>query len=107
MDDAKIRDDFEKFYLGGNKSTARRNKHGDYLLPSIQDAWGGWRLAYELTWETFMREATKTPSVERNRPGGGFSPEGPVDGSGRPHGTGKDEEMPCKHCMRGDLSPGG
>lgn len=64
MDEAKIREDFEKSYLGGNKHTGRRNEHGDYVLPSIQDAWGGWRAAYELTWTAFMREATKTPNVE-------------------------------------------
>lgn len=61
MEEVKIRDDFELLYLGGNKHTARRNEHGDYVLPSIQDAWCGWKSAYELTWGVFMREATNTP----------------------------------------------
>lgn len=43
MNEAKIREDFEKSYLGGNKHMGRRNEHGDYVLPSIQDAWGGTR----------------------------------------------------------------
>lgn len=53
MNEAKIREDFEKSYLGGNKHMGRRNEHGDYVLPSIQDAWGGWRAAYELTHAEF------------------------------------------------------
>lgn len=60
--EAKIREDFERLYLGGNKHTGRRNEHGDYVLPSIQDAWDGWRAAYELTWAAFKREVTKTPN---------------------------------------------
>ena len=63
MDEAKIRDDFEKSYLGGNKHTGRRNEHGDYVLPSIQDAWAGWRAAYKLTLAAFQREISKTPNV--------------------------------------------
>jgi hypothetical protein len=47
MDEWKIRTDFEKIYLGGNKRTALRNAVGDYVLPSINDAWCGWRAAYE------------------------------------------------------------
>jgi hypothetical protein len=47
MDEAKIREDFEMYHLRGNKHTMRRNEHGDYVLPSIQDAWCGWRSAYE------------------------------------------------------------
>lgn len=42
-----IRDSFERDYLSGNKQTARRNEHGFYVLPSIQDAWSGWQAAYE------------------------------------------------------------
>lgn len=53
MNEAKIREDFEKSYLGGNKHMGRCNEHGDYVLPSIQDAWGGWRAAYELTHAEF------------------------------------------------------
>ena len=56
MNKEKIREDFEKSYLGGNKHMGRRNEHGDYVLPSIQDAWGGWRAAYELT-QAFMEAA--------------------------------------------------
>ena len=54
MNEAKIREDFEKSYLGGNKHKGRRwHEHGDYVLPSIQDAWCGWRAAYELTHAEF------------------------------------------------------
>jgi hypothetical protein len=40
-----IREDFESIYLGGNRHTSRRNEHGDYVLPSISDALGGWHSA--------------------------------------------------------------
>lgn len=34
---------FETAHCGGNKHTCRRNEHGDYVLPSVQDAWAGWQ----------------------------------------------------------------
>ncbi len=34
---------FEEIYLGDNKHAARMNEHGDYVHPSIQDAWAGWK----------------------------------------------------------------
>jgi len=36
------REVFEAVHLGGNKQAARRNEHGDYVLPSVQDAYAGW-----------------------------------------------------------------
>lgn len=41
------RKSFEESYLGNNKQNARRNEYGDYVLPSIQDAWSGWLAAWE------------------------------------------------------------
>lgn len=41
------RKSFEESYLGNNKQTARRNEYGDYVYPSIQDAWSGWLAAWE------------------------------------------------------------
>lgn len=38
----EVRRRFEREYAV-NKVTARRNEHGDYVLPSIQDAWAGWK----------------------------------------------------------------
>ena len=63
MDEATVRKAFEDNYLGGNKQTARRNEYGDYVLPSIQDAWAGWRAAHEQTWHVI-----KTANVQGNRP---------------------------------------
>lgn len=40
---ADEREKFERIHCGGNKQIARRNEHGDYVLPSIQDAWHGWQ----------------------------------------------------------------
>lgn len=37
------RQHFECIHLGGNRERARCNEHGDYVLPSVQDAWAGWR----------------------------------------------------------------
>lgn len=48
MDNEKVRKDFEKLFLGGNKHTSRRNEVGDYVLPSIRDAYAGWSAAFEL-----------------------------------------------------------
>lgn len=45
LDSRLIRQHFESEYLGNNKKTAIRNEHGDYVLPSIQDAWAGWLAA--------------------------------------------------------------
>ncbi len=42
----KVRELFETQYVI-NKQTYRRNEHGDYVLPSIQDAWAGWKAAFE------------------------------------------------------------
>lgn len=39
------REAFERIHCGGNKHIARRNEHGDYVLPAIQDAWAGWQAA--------------------------------------------------------------
>lgn len=38
-DEAKERELFESTR---NAHTVRRNEHGDYVLPSAQDAWSGW-----------------------------------------------------------------
>ena len=32
----------ELFEASRNSHTVRRNEHGDYVLPSAQDAWSGW-----------------------------------------------------------------
>ena len=42
----KIRVCFERDYLKNNKKLRYRNEHGDYVIPSIQDAWAGWLAAY-------------------------------------------------------------
>ncbi len=39
------REAFERIHCGGNKRITRRNEHGDYLSPAIQDAWAGWQAA--------------------------------------------------------------
>ena len=39
------RDAFEKDYCADNKHTTRRNEVGDYVLPSINDAWCGYEAA--------------------------------------------------------------
>ncbi|HEY0662217.1 MAG TPA: hypothetical protein VGD21_12960 [Lysobacter sp.] len=36
---------FERVHLGGVKKLARRNEHGEYVAPSINDAWAGWQSA--------------------------------------------------------------
>lgn len=50
---------FEKQYLGGNKVNARRNEVGDYVVPSINDAWCGFREGY-FHGQLVMREAVAT-----------------------------------------------
>ena len=37
---------FEKHYCGNNKNLFKKNEHGDYILPAIQDAWAGWNAAF-------------------------------------------------------------
>lgn len=44
-DEQAAREAFERDYLGGSQH-ARRNEVGDYVSPSIQDAWCGWRAAF-------------------------------------------------------------
>lgn len=41
------RKSFEENYLGNNKRNSHRNEVGDYVYPSIQDAWSGWLAAWE------------------------------------------------------------
>ena len=51
-----IRQSFEVIYLNSNKMTARKNTTtGDYVLPSIQDAWAGWKAGC-----LFMRKIATT-----------------------------------------------
>ncbi len=42
------REAFERVHLGGVKKLARRNEHGEYVAPSINDAWAGWQSARSL-----------------------------------------------------------
>lgn len=37
------REAFELNYCGGCHQFTRRNQHGDYVLPSVQEAWLGWQ----------------------------------------------------------------
>lgn len=39
------REAFERIHCGGNARITRRNEHGDYVSPAIQDAWAGWQAA--------------------------------------------------------------
>ena len=48
MTDAADKEAFERVYLGGNQLLARRNStDGNYVLPSINDAWCGFHSALE------------------------------------------------------------
>jgi len=49
------REAFEAEHCGGNKHTTRRNEHGDYVLPSVQDAWAGWQAALAWAYEDAAR----------------------------------------------------
>jgi hypothetical protein len=48
------RDAFEAHHLCNNKKLAARNEHGDYVSPSIQDAWSGWDACWSM-----LKEACK------------------------------------------------
>lgn len=48
MDEREIKELFEKVYLGGNGHAGRINEHGRYVHPSVQDAYAGWKAAFEL-----------------------------------------------------------
>ena len=55
MDD--LRAAFEKLHLGGNPQLARRNTtDGSYVLPSINDAWGGFQSGYAAGMERLIKE---------------------------------------------------
>lgn len=41
------REQFEKLHCGNNPHTTRRNEHGDYVLPSVQDAWAGFQTGWQ------------------------------------------------------------
>jgi len=45
------REAFEAKHCGGNPHTTRRNEHGDYVLPSVQDAWSGWQSGHADAYE--------------------------------------------------------
>jgi Skp family chaperone for outer membrane proteins len=45
-DEAASRFNFETSHIV-NKYAARRNEHGDYVLPAVQDAWAGWDAAHK------------------------------------------------------------
>jgi hypothetical protein len=47
MTEHKIRKAFELEHLGNNPHTKRRNEAGDYVFPSVQDAWAGWYAAHD------------------------------------------------------------
>lgn len=56
---------FEEIYLGKNSLTARRNEIGDYVLPSIQDAYAGFCIGMELAYiegQKAMREMAANKS---------------------------------------------
>lgn len=38
---------FEINHLENNKNLCRRNEHGVYVSPPIQDAWAGWQTCWE------------------------------------------------------------
>ena len=47
-DELKARMLFKEKYLGNSELLARRNEAGDYVIPAIQDAWGGFLGCYML-----------------------------------------------------------
>lgn len=60
------REAFERIHCGGNARITRRNEHGDYVSPAIQDAWAGWQAALEEAAEVADRHSTcanDTPNV--------------------------------------------
>ena len=45
---SKMREAFEKLHCGNNPHTTRKNSTtGDYVLPSVQDAWSGFQTGYQ------------------------------------------------------------
>ena len=44
---SKMQEAFEKEHCGNNPHTTRRNEHGDYVLPWVQDAWSGFQTGYQ------------------------------------------------------------
>jgi hypothetical protein len=51
---------FEMTHCGGNKQATRRNEHGDYVLPSVQDAWSGFQTRAAIAHDSAAH--TKQPS---------------------------------------------
>ena len=42
----EVREAFETYHVG-NMRIRRRNEDGLYIIPCIQDAWEGWKSAYD------------------------------------------------------------
>lgn len=47
LTEEKIRFMFEQVYLQNNKQTCMRGEHGNYVHPSIEDTWCGFKGAFE------------------------------------------------------------
>ena len=45
---SKMQEAFEKEHCGSNPNTTRKNSTtGEYVLPSVQDAWSGFQSGYQ------------------------------------------------------------